>query len=326
MNIIQLNLVLSGEKRLPDTFFQRGRIPVFEALGLPPQCEAEKLAPWQTWEEWRKAWKEVWDGSGGIESYLNLLYYGFKLPEQNLGRADRLDRMRLYMSVANGWMSEDNFYEPGDPVTKYRFGRPIGNQGHNEKRLSQLRHLIAVSAHSQLCLNAFARECMAESGDGLCRVESLCESGALHALMTFYCPFECESRGHVKIANLPYRTNGPGERDHNEKAHELITGLVGPLFCYSFEGRDLSVNFANVANVIRVARLWVIEVLTYLDKLYLLNRIDASLFMSDERSKFFEIMERAYLPDRTGDALVRHMFAIGNTAAVLYKRIVESGK
>ncbi len=298
-----MNDILAGGAAVPRAYTLPGITPArFGPLSPNPLCRSTaEVRPWQTYEEWRAAMQ----AAASMGDWLTCLHYGFSIDCPDQGR--RVERIRIYMAVANGWMCEDNFrINDGDSST-------FAFEGSTRKTRAQLRHHIARKAHAMLCLNPFCKDYLAIGrGDIDAHVQNLCHFGYLQALMTFYCPYPCESTGYGKIRNLPRNTSGPGERDHNEKVRVLILGLASSLFQYPLRKN------CGVSNVVKVARLWMIEVLSYLDKLHVLDR-EAETLSEDEALKMREIATRTRI-DGVQVTDLRVLFASGNKAAVFYNR------
>lgn len=243
-----------------------------------------EVRPPKNWEEWLT----VAVASKTYQQKLGLLHGIF---EFDMGRGDwdpnlgehggyreygNADRLEVLFAIADGWNDHDAFRTRGvssreEPV--YMTGYDYKNSRRIQKSESELRQMLARKAFDLLCLYFFR---MSEPSphsdreriekDWLQRIVSSC----IFPIVQQFFRVEVDMFHRTSIRNLSYRND---QRSNNEKfAVEFLLKL--PKILWQWEGgrtRDEEKETALRARV-DVAKLWMLDVLSTLDELRLMER------------------------------------------------------
>ncbi len=256
---------------------------------------SREIRPIRNWHEFL----ERWQVAVTLEEMLGLLHAGFNVSSFDQEQHDiwgfqSVDRLTFYFKIADGWVSSMLLRVSAD----YR----IVNYG-IQKTSAELRQILARKAFEMLCQHFFRPEEM----DGSCRGNRFVK---LHfflinyrvlfpAIQHFFRPEEglyCGRR--IVIRNLSDRR----ERLHFEK-QAIIFLLDLAVFLFGWREQrienwvnpeEVSAQNTEIRTWVDSAKLWMIEVLAFLDRLDILNPEILNLD-EDCLAKLLEIALRARL-------------------------------
>lgn len=263
------------------------------------------IRPIHDWNEWI----DLWQKASTLEEMFGLLHYGLDVPMPHRQTEGYQGRIEFYLAVADGWRDSDLFGIKEDHHWEdYQFGY---DKHGNPKRYSpkEIRQLVARKAYEMLCQGFFKKWAERKRDDDEVRVmwNNLIISDVFPALQTFFAPME--KYGRVIIRNLTRTSLFQKEHSHHE---QQVAAFLLELSRYVWwlrereipswwneeQKRTLEAENLLVPTRKKEGKLWVIEVLNYLDKLNILWNRAIQLDETD-LMKLKEIALRTEMPDRS---------------------------
>ncbi len=308
---------------------------------VPRTLSGRPVRPIDSWNEWLAHW----DNCKTAEEMIGLLHAGFRVsigpPYYGAHEYDPIDRVILYLEIADGWWNSDLLRNSSDEryqEIQYDFGRD--QHGNNQKRsASEMRQIVARKAFDVLCQDFFRVDLHAGrqgfAGDWRRVVAS---EKLFPVILNFFRATETRSSRQVEVRNLSlYGDVAPLEK----LARQFLLGLVSFIWDYKslveqYGGTDPSRVKAREEEERLVARLteakpWTIEVLSFLGELDLLWRWELdepSLDKLRELALRAELSTRLVLNSRRAKTIEEASVA-GSRAAqflILYRFDVEERK
>jgi hypothetical protein len=231
-----------------------------------------EVRPIQSWVEFL----ERWEAARTLEEMLGLLHAGFATPEYYFfhrtydeKKYDGIDRLVFYFALADGWNDSSSLrVRPDDDDKEYRYGRDRNDMNDIRVTPSELRQVVAKKAFDMLCQHFFKKQVEAAlvprgRRDTPWGIRFLSEDRLLTAIMSFF-RLKKESLGKdLVVSNLARK---PDELSHGEQ--QAVAFLLNLAKCV-FE-RDGEREDGEMRSRLDSAKLWLIEVLSYVQQLKML--------------------------------------------------------
>lgn len=240
------------------------------------------VRPILNWHEFLDRWKVAQD----VETFVGLLHRGFKIPLEKRDfselRYTDFDRIKFYLSVADGWIDDRLLNLPGDDKQKYLAGYNHGNAVYEPT--SFFRQQVATKAFEMLCGNFFPakfKDGMGEVSGEWCN--TIFSDELFPLLRSFFETTFNDSNPRVYIRNIPPVWK---DRSHYEEAAVgfllNLTRFIWLWKEYDCSSNNEVINELNKKTRVRIeeAKPWTIEILIGLNRLDALKGLIQSLDQS----------------------------------------------
>ena len=219
-------------------------------------------------------WLERWDNAEDFQQMESLLHCGFNISLSRGHYSEKeykhLDRVMLYLAVADGWQNSELLRLREDEGTSYMFG--YDERGATVwKKPSVLRQMIARKAFDMLCLNFFKGISLVDNSDHRrCTydrvwTEEIVTPQFLPLIQNFF-RVECGQRFGVRNLTPNY-----DNRTHNEQ--DAIQFLVNfAEFIWGGLEVEDDENPSETRKLAESAKPWMTEVLVRLNRLDILRK------------------------------------------------------
>ncbi len=255
---------------------------------------SREIRPLVVWREWLEHWQEA----KNLQAMESLLHCGFNVimdeASWNGSHLERIfyekDRIIFYLTIAHGWSYPWSLELPGDE----RYDVGIDSSGNKiQKRAYELRNQLARKAFDMLCINYFKNMVMQfdrTDAPGFGWDRMVFSNEIFPAIQTFF-KVQKQKNGDTIVLNLPPQSHHPLFDRQNSHHEVLIISFLMRLVSYIWnwkEDRFISykINKAEIAvekaayeknmsekrNVIHAAMPWLIEILSHLNKLDVLQK------------------------------------------------------
>ncbi|MEY4602214.1 MAG: hypothetical protein RL292_155 [Candidatus Parcubacteria bacterium] len=237
------------------------------------------VRPILNWHEFLNRWEATQDADTSI----GLLHRGFKIPLEyrdfSEPRYTDFDRIKFYLSVADGWADVDLLCLPEDDAQSYLVGYDRLNAVY--KQTSHFRQQVATKAFEILCGNFFKMPLIDEMHE--IRGEwcgTVFSDELFPFIRSFFETTPDEDSPRVRIRNMPSSWK---ERSHYEVVVvEFLLNLTRFIWSwkeYASFSNNKEINELNEKTRARIeeAKLWTIQILIGLDRLDVLKGLVKSL-------------------------------------------------
>jgi hypothetical protein len=241
-----------------------------------------EIRPERNWHELMERWQAAVT-KGDMEGVLHRGFsVSFEKGHYEEREYDHIDRLIFYFIIADGWNDHYQLYLPTDKKERYFVGwDPNGNSVN--KTQSELRQQLARKAFDVLCLNFFKEVKLLGGGkygnDFNYEWQKTIISGKLFPFIRHFFRAKKEHFGdRIIICNLSRQND---KRSHNEE-HAVNFLLNLTEFIFGWEETEIT-SWSNNKDVIKkhnckmrsildASKPWMIEILTNLDRLDVLQK------------------------------------------------------
>ena len=268
---------------------------------------SREIRPIRSWSEWL----ERWQAAVTLEEMLGLIHVGFGVSYDTYRdetQYDQSDRLAFYFRIADGWADHYHLLRvTGENEVEYVVGRDK-NGNMIRKSPSELRQRVARKAFDMLCLNFFKLDLHQDRDESTDRWMIDVVFGQLFLIIQGF--FRLEKHEGVVFGDRFKIRNLQGFADDwspNEKhVVDFFIALAKFVWRWKDDGKSLWIesyriirfeeNVAEMRSRLIVAKLWILEVLSQMDMLDILDKWLLE-FDKDCLAKLEEIALRSELKD-----------------------------